>query len=183
MTSRYLLYYLYLYEHGKNYSNVMLTDVRDVLFQRDPFDFEFDNCLSCFLEDKEKTLSSCSTNSRWLRKGFGNYVLREIGNQMISCAGTTIGTRPSIMLYLEAMIDCLVNLRVHDWGIDQGVHNYILYKGLVKNVRFYENHQGPVLTMMYVNENQLRFNSSGFVINDMEVLSMFYISMIDTVLK
>jgi len=167
MSSRYLLYYLYLSEYGKNYSKIMLTDVRDVLFQRNPFDFDFDDCLCCFLEDKGKTISECWVHTEWIGQGFGDSALREIGDRMISCAGTTIGTRDYIMLYLEAMIAYLLKLQYHpSSGVDQGVHNYIIHKGLIKNVRFFENHYGPILTMMSVKENQLCFNNSGFLINE-----------------
>src|SRR5262249_3458368 len=36
---RYLLAYCYLGEYAEKHRNVMLTDIRDVIFQKDPFDF------------------------------------------------------------------------------------------------------------------------------------------------
>lgn len=162
---RYPLYYLYLSKYGKYYESIMLTDTRDVLFQANPFSFDFDG-LCCFLENEEKTIKSCEFNSNWILKGFGENALHDMGHQTISCSGTTIGTRSAIMLYLETMVDHLIQLKTQFRGIDQGVHNYILRKGLVEAVRFYDNHHGPVLTMHHTGEDKIRFNSDGYVINE-----------------
>lgn len=165
--NRYAIYYLYLSKYGEKYSNVMLSDVRDVVFQRDPFDFEFeDGSLNCFLEEGEKTIGSSEGNAQWIREGFGNNALGNIADKSISCSGTTIGSIDSIMAYLKAMINSFVQLKYHSWGIDQGVHNYIIYQGLVKNVKFYQNYRGPVLTMHYTNEEKLPFDSNGFLRNE-----------------
>ena len=162
---RYPLYYLYLSEYGKSYENIMLTDTRDVLFQADPFGFDFDG-LCCFLENEEKTINSCEFNSNWILKGFSEDALRDIGHEKISCSGTTIGTRSAVMRYLETMVDYLIQLKTQFMGIDQGVHNYILRKGLVGDVKFYDNHHGPVLTMHHTGEDKIRFDSDGYVINE-----------------
>lgn len=167
MAIRYPLYYLYLFTHGKSYANVMLTDVRDVLFQADPFDFAFDfDGLCCFLEDEEKTIGSCGFNSNWILTGFGEDALHQVGHQKITCAGTTIGTYSAVMNYLEIMVDYLIKLKAQCMGIDQGVHNYVIRKGLINNVRFYENHYSPVLTMHHTDKDKIRFNGDGYVINE-----------------
>lgn len=166
MGIRYPLYYLYLLEHGQHYENVMITDVRDVLFQRDPFDFDIGDNLCCFFEEEGKTLRTGDANAVWLRDGFGPHVLDAIGDRKISCAGTTIGSRSAMMQYLEGMIDNMIELKCHMWGIDQGVHNYILHSGLVENVKFYENYRGPVLTMHFSKDEKLRFDNNGYIIND-----------------
>ena len=165
--NRYAIYYLYLSKYGHKYANVMLSDVRDVVFQGDPFDFHFeDGSLNCFLEEGEKTIGESEGNAQWIREGFGEDALAKIADKSISCSGTTIGSIDSIMAYLKAMIDSFVQLKYHSWGIDQGVHNYIIYQGLVKNVKFYQNFSGPILTMHYTNEEKLRFDSNGYLRNE-----------------
>ncbi len=166
MGIRYPLYYLYLRKYGHDYTNVMITDVRDVLFQRDPFDFDIGDNLCCFFEEEGKTLRTGGVNADWLRDGFGPHVLDAIGDRQISCAGTTVGSRSAMMEYLERMIDNTIELKCHTWGIDQGVHNYILHSGLVKNVKFYENYRGPVLTMHFSKDDKLRFDENGYIINE-----------------
>ena len=52
---RFLMYYDFLLEHPK-YERVMMTDVRDVWFQQDPFTWmEGDKGLSCFEEAGGRT--------------------------------------------------------------------------------------------------------------------------------
>jgi hypothetical protein len=160
---RFFMYYLYLSEYGKDYDKVLLTDIRDVLFQRDPFEFDFPNGLCCFLEDV--SLRNCEYTSSWLRRAFGEYIIDEIGDRKVSCAGTTMGTRSAIMSYLETLIDYTLKSKLQRFGTDQAVHNYILYKDLVKGVKFYKNCDGPVFTMSYSKEENLQFDNQGFLLN------------------
>ena len=176
---RYLLYHNYLTEYIKNKMNddenkhnIMLTDVRDVVFQKDPFDFDINN-LCCFLEDKSQSINSCPYNSSWINDQFGHNVLDEIGSNIISCSGVTIGDYRSIIIYLETMIDCTNRLgkkAYNDQGIhDQGIHNYIIYhrENILKNkanLKLFENGKGPVFTMGYVKD--ILLNNNGFIIND-----------------
>lgn len=161
---RYLLYQKYL--SNNKYSNVMLTDVRDVTFQRNPFDFEFDN-LSCFLEDKRKTINSCNFNSNWIRQAYGSDTLSEIGSNSISCSGTTIGPYSSIVHYLDNMAYQIKGLgpKANIIGIDQGIHNYLIYENLI-DCKLFENYYGAVLTMGYSHTKDIHFNNEGFIINN-----------------
>lgn len=167
---RYFMYYHYLAARRGEYSNVMLTDVRDVLFQRDPFEFEFGDEICCFLEDKRKTIGSCRVNSKWIRGLFGPSVLREMADKRISCSGITIGGSERIVNYLEIMVKYLVRpglSRQHygGFGSDQGVHNYVVHHGLVPNLRLFPNESGPVLTMHHMREEDIRFSEDGFLVN------------------
>ena len=51
--SRYVMYYLYLLKNKQKYSKIMLADVRDVIFQLNPFDFDFNKKLYFFLEERK----------------------------------------------------------------------------------------------------------------------------------
>ena len=169
---RHILYRDYLIEYFKNNDNkdkynIMLTDTRDVLFQRDPFDFDINNSLCCFLEDKSKSISTCPFNSEWINYMFGKNVLDEIGSNMISCAGVNIGNYRSIMSYLTVMID-YINTLGNKAYIDQGIHNYIIHKNILGNkvnLRLFENGKGPVLTMQYMKDIDIIFNNDGLIIN------------------
>ena len=162
---RFPLYYLYLAQNRGRYANVMLTDVRDVIFQRDPFAFEFGDDLCVFIEDDRQKMEDCPYNSEWLKTGFGEDVLREIGNEIPSCSGTTIGGYQAIMEYLELMVDQMLQLKSHPSGMDQGVHNYLLYKQQLKNVRIFQNRLGPVFTMGKTVDLPTAFDDEGFVLN------------------
>jgi hypothetical protein len=162
---RYPLYYLYLARHQDKYARVMLSDVRDVVFQRDPFDFEFEAGLYFFLEDDREPIKNCPYNSMWLRTGYGEDTLRELGEEVASCSGTTIGRTAAVMQYLELMVDHMLRLKSHPAGIDQGVHNYLLYKNEIQDVTLVPNRRGPVFTMGKTVDLQTPFDAEGFVLN------------------
>lgn len=162
---RYPLYYLYLAERRGEYQNVMMADVRDVLFQRDPFDFEWPAELNLFLEDSRQPMKDCPFNSNWLRTGFGDDVLQAFGDKVASCSGITIGSYAAVMQYLELMIDHMINLNSHPAGIDQGVHNYLLYEGKLNGAHVFPNGAGPVLTMGKTVDLPTPLNDEGRVLN------------------
>ena len=145
---RFLRYYRLLSALPRtSFANVMLTDVSDVYFQSDPFGFEIGTSVNCFLEDTGETLSSEPANRSWLAAAYGEEVLAELGAQTISCSGVTIGSYEGILAYLRVMVSSLVRLRYQWHGIDQAVHNYVIYTGLVPGVKLVGNGDGPVLTL------------------------------------
>lgn len=162
---RFPLYYVYLH-HNPQYSNVTIADVRDVLFQRDPFSFQREKDLACFLEDDRTAIKNCEFNRAWITEGFGKDALHKVGDNVISCSGVTIGTRTAMMGYLEQMVDHMLRLKFHGNGIDQGVHNYILYNNRVPEVQLFKNGRGPVLTMGRTTDLPNRFDADGFLLND-----------------
>jgi hypothetical protein len=169
LSLRFPLYYLFLQNSPRKYSKIMLTDVRDVLFQVDPFNFNQENCLCCFLEDN--IIVNCPFNSKWIYDGFGDIVAKKFKNKRIICAGISIGSYPVIMDYLKKMIDYLMVLNnYNETGNDQAVHNYIVYEGLIKNIRLYENNNGPVLTMHYLKEQDLHINKEGLVVDNNNII-------------
>jgi hypothetical protein len=145
--ARHFWYFAYLSEHASRYRNVMLSDVRDVLFLGNPFDFEIGDHVNCFLEHETYRLRDQVNNRGWLVGGFGQSALDELGDRPISCAGVTIGTSSAVLGYLATTTRQLVELRRQFNGMDQGVHNYLLHKGLVPDARLLGNEDGPVLTV------------------------------------
>src|ERR1035437_8515521 len=92
LCARYFFFPSYLQECGGSYSQVMLTDVRDVLFQTDPFAFEMPDGLGVFFEDGSRNLGACPVNSHAMSQAFGQATLREMSGLPIACPGTIIGT-------------------------------------------------------------------------------------------
>ena len=145
--SRFFRYHRHLSKHSGAYANVMLTDVRDVFFQRDPFDVEFGNQLQCFLEDTRETIGTQPHNRKWLQAAFGGGILSELGERPIVCAGVTIGPQRLVASYLSVMVESLLKLRHQSVGLDQAVHNYILHRGLVPQAHLIPNGAGAVATL------------------------------------
>jgi hypothetical protein len=129
-TLRYLLAYCYLKRHGSRYQEVLLTDTRDVIFQKDPFDFVHRDILCCFMERKGAVITDSEMNVRWIKQGFGKDELERLSNKPIICSGVTIGSVAHIVNYLETFIRTIINcnVRAEIDGIDQGVHNYLIHE-------------------------------------------------------
>jgi hypothetical protein len=132
--SRFYKYLDFIQENKKRYKNILLTDTRDVLFQKNIFDeISKDPFIFFAEEDEDETIRSNSFNSNWIRLSFGEETLNKLGSNKIICAGTTIGSTDNIIVYLREMIKIFggikkTNHKAFYESIDQGVHNYIFYE-------------------------------------------------------
>ena len=162
---RYLLAYMHLKKNYGKYGNVMLSDTRDVIFQKDPFDF-YDGDLNYFLEREGVSIAESPVNAEWLAKGFGQEALSKLGRNPIICSGVTIGSSSGILGYLESFLDVIVSKDVpaHMRGMDQGIHNYLIHEKIVPG-EMHKNSDGPVLTLGLEDDIMFRngyiYNASG----------------------
>ena len=164
---RHLLYLQFLREHRHDYDQVFLTDCRDVYFQAGPFSWNPPKGVHFFLEEETHRIGQCPHNSRWIRSQFGQPVLDELAALAVSCAGTTFGDIESIMEYLSTMVALSMKaLSLREFDGDQGIHNYILRKGLLQNAAAHNNRSGPVMTLGAMRMANLRLNEKGLVINE-----------------
>jgi len=112
---------------------VLVCDVRDTFFQRDPFgpDAPPVDGLQVFQEHR------VMRTTHWLVKAPVEKCKKmKIFDKPMLCSGTTIGTRSAMLQYLEAMVkemrdwmkkdDCCCNKMNGD---DQSIHNYLFYSG------------------------------------------------------
>src|SRR5215475_155445 len=129
---RYSIYADYLRARPDRFDQVMLSDVRDVVFQRHPFEGITSPKCHFFLEGAEQTIGQDPTNSRWVR-GCGTAEQAEaVASCRISCSGITIGGTRAILAYLDQMADRIRNIpfRVYreiGHGYDQGIHNLLVH--------------------------------------------------------
>lgn len=125
--SRFYMYRDYLGAHAERFASVLITDVRDVAFQGDPFAVARPKAVSCAAEDQ--TIGQCGWNTGWLRSAYGEDVVRALADRTISCSGTTIGTVEGIRAYVDLVIgEAEGNPEAaRITGIDQGFHNYVLW--------------------------------------------------------
>ncbi len=127
---RYRHYRAWLAAHP-DVDGVLLTDVRDVVFQGDPFARPLEASLVLPLEDPLMTLGSETNNAEWLRSLYGVERWAELSDLPIACSGTVLGTRSGVQRYLDSMI---AELSAHATdgqlaGLDQGAHNALLHGG------------------------------------------------------
>lgn len=146
-----------------SHDRVFITDVRDVLFQGNPFDHPISSELEFFAEPKE--ILNCSYNTKKISKAFGEIEFLKLKNEKIICAGTTIGTKTGMIKYLNKMISVLTDYRERTGNVadDQAVHNFLIYNNHFENFKIYDTGNGPIATLHHLREGI--FNEAGQVIN------------------
>ena len=128
---RFFLIYHYLMEHPE-YDNVLCSDVRDVVFMRDPFkEFWF---TSYFDSDEEFILAAGENmlhrdqpgNMAWMTKSFRE-VQDFVENKEIICSGVIAGSRKAIQNLALSMYLMGRDLSATVWGVDQPVYNFLIH--------------------------------------------------------
>jgi hypothetical protein len=147
-------------------SQIMVTDLRDVLFQADPFSRPVDG-LEVFLEEPVQRLGSDRHNRRWLHDLYETSGIERIANEVVSCSGTVIGDRDAVLRYLDAMAREITRVQGR-WrrplgSHDQAVHNWLLYTAQLGSPRIVANGSGRVLTMGAM--TNLRHGDAGELLN------------------
>jgi hypothetical protein len=146
---RYFLYFRYLHTHKNVFSRVLLSDVRDVIFQSDPFRYAASQGLYFFM-DPSVCLGDEPLNVRWIKNLFGEEYCQIHGGERIFCSGTTLGDSLSMVAYLQKMCLTLIQVlprAVGQIGDDQAVHNFLLWEGHIPNPVVCENGENAVMTL------------------------------------
>ena len=170
---RYKIFLDFLRE--KEFDNILFCDSRDVYFQSNPFDYSYKGSINFFLEDKK--IGDCKFNSEWISKTYGEQVLTDLSEKIISCGGTILGTQNSMEKFLTLMINetskhkfkkrlkYILTFRRDKGGrgSDQAHGNFIAHKNLISNSYFYSNNNGPVATVYHL--KNIRFNKNYQLIN------------------
>lgn len=152
---RYGHYLHYLETQAPAADYVMLSDVRDVVFQDDPFK-HFNSIragsqpsaeLHVVLEAEHVTIGNEPFDSRWIRNLYGTKTLMQFHDKPVSCSGTTMGTAKGMRRYLAAMGREIAAQTRPLGSHDQGIHNYLLWSRRLDPVTVHANGYGPVLTL------------------------------------
>jgi hypothetical protein len=145
-----------------------VTDVRDVIFQSDPFADVPQQFLWVFQESDAYKIADDNTNSTWIRRAYGDNVFKKICDNGILCAGTTLGSTGLVVRYLERMCSELVRLTpliAGEFGFDQGALNYLCWTGRLPDAEIKRNFLGPVATLKLEREENFRFDADGRLLN------------------
>jgi len=130
---------------------LLLCDFRDVLFQKNIENYDFNDIdLFGFLEGI-KINQELACNTPWLKKLeeiFNESFYEKISNENVICCGTTIGSINSIKQYVDLMCYYISKYNIYT-NLDQGIHNYLFYlnkfNGL--NVKLLSNDDNLVNTV------------------------------------
>ncbi len=152
---------------GGSFDRILLSDVRDVYFQSDPFESLPPQGLSVSVEDPSYTVATEYWNARWIKAAFGPDVLAEIGDNRVTCAGVTFGDAGAILSYVQAMVQQLLSMRLRAFigQGDQGLHNYLVWTGQLGEVHHMESMRSPIVTLNGVAYSELQFGPDARLVN------------------
>jgi len=162
---RFLFYLKYLVNNPDKYKNVMLTDIRDVVFQKNIFDELEDDKIYYFLEDASEVFRTSQLNHKWCLHANGPEITNQIIDENVSCAGITMGSYKQVinyLLYIQSRLKFRDDLQ---WGLDQGLHNAYIYTIPNKSARVVPNTQAMILTLGAC--KSFKRDSNGGMINDL----------------
>lgn len=162
----YLDHLLAALDRGVLPRRILMSDVRDVLFQGDPFAFDGAE-LDVFYENESVAIGECKFNGYFVYRAFGDEILRELEAQPICCSGTTIATGRGAIDYLIEMRNVMaaVSDRAASGFVDQAAHNIITHRRLVDGLRVHSNGD-HVLTLHHVGHERMRIEASGLIVDE-----------------
>lgn len=110
----------------KEYTHVITTDTRDVIFQKNPSDWLFDNCMSAFLVCSSEGIRY--KNEPWGNKNlhdtFGPYFHNILKENMIYNVGTIAGNFEFVRDLMLMIFQMSVNRPIPI--VDQAVFNFLI---------------------------------------------------------
>lgn len=156
--ARFVHYADWLNECTQCTDGVILTDVRDAYFQRDPF-------VSAVIQNQQYPLMVFEEdpeldNTDWLtqtpvKSCRGIEVAKQISKTRMLCSGSTMGNREGILEYLSVMKEEFDYWKTRDEcrlggsGDDQSIHNYLYYTGRFKIAISIPYRTGPINVVGY----------------------------------
>jgi hypothetical protein len=129
-TYRFELIANYLRSRVDRYDEMLISDVRDVVFQRHPFDGITGKACHFFLENEDWTIGREPTNMRWMQVFLSADQVAKIRDCPISCCGVSLGGMSAMMTYLDRMAAHLqaVPLQIRRrHGADTVFHNLMAH--------------------------------------------------------
>lgn len=155
--------YFYYQEFLKNFDRFdrcLITDCRDVIFQRSPFDFCGWDRFNFFYALEERVIGDCSMNARWIAQRYGMGILHTMAGEVISCAGTVYGKKDAIRNYVSKMCSHLENAP-KIYGLDMAAHNYIIRQDRIEGQRAFLNGLSPIMTIHYMAHESIQRTLNG----------------------
>jgi hypothetical protein len=124
------------------YDQVLVSDVRDVVFQSDPFaGLEGQTC-QFFLEGDKRTIGNEPTNMVYMRSFLPPDQVKAIEPFRISCCGVVLGSAQAMMAYLTQMAAELAAVPLkarRKIGADTAFHNRMAHLTHAVPVELVEN--------------------------------------------
>lgn len=166
---RHFLYYDYLLKHGSKFEKVLITDVKDVVFQNNPFNVTIEEKIYVAVENISILIEGCKCTSKWIRKGYGDEIVEVMKKKEVICAGTTLAPVTLMKRYLLRLIQEFSVVKEVYRCADQAMHNVLLHQNKIGPVFKCYNFKGPILTVgtepsYFLNKQRQLIDEKGVII-------------------
>ena len=129
-THRYEFYTRIARQNLDRYDEMMVTDTRDVIFQRNPFVDLTSPACHYYVEHPTRTIGEEPTNLRWAKLFLPPDEAAALSRQRVSCCGIVIGGMVAMNAYLARMAADLRAVPLRDrrlGGADTSLHNRLVF--------------------------------------------------------
>lgn len=147
--------------------HVLLSDVRDVVFQEDPFK-GVTSGLYLGMESDELTIATEPFDRDWILDAYGEDVLRKIGDMQISCSGVTLGDLSSIRRYVDLIIRESLGIpfrKMKKKIYDQAFHNKLLHFNELGQVKLCQPLESRIATLGCMKTEKFVLSDQGHLLN------------------
>jgi hypothetical protein len=165
--TRYFHYDDYLARHA-GYTHVLLSDVRDVVFQQDPFR-DLGAGLHLGMESPALTIATEPFDRDWMLDAYGEAMLQRIGDRQVSCSGVTLGDTASMKTYIAQVLQETMRLpfsKMKTRIYDQAFHNKLLHCGELGATELCQPLQSLIATVGCLNASQFSLSRDGQLLNE-----------------
>jgi hypothetical protein len=129
-THRYEFYARIARQNRDRYDEMMVTDTRDVLFQRNPFAGLTSSACHYYLEHATRTIGEEPTNLSWAKLFLPAEQAAAVSRNRVSCCGIVIGGMAAMDVYLARMAADLRAVPLRDrrrGGADTALHQGLAF--------------------------------------------------------
>lgn len=105
------------------YRQVLLADVKDVVFQARFFESSMEEKVCLFAD--VNPYGSCYWNDRWYKEGYGKAAFAQVVGRQPVCVGTILGTQQAVLSMLNEFTAFMA--RSPRWRVEQAIFNYMLH--------------------------------------------------------
>lgn len=158
---RYFNIYNILINENMKYNKILISDLVDVIFQEDPFNFEINGLYTAGEQSilSDTSNSSSILNMKWIRQYNLDLNYENFNNKYVICCGTIIGYHDDIIEYLKFYNS--INLNFNN---DQAVINIYIYN-FNKHLIPIDYDKSKILTLDKIKFDDLKLNEKGQIVN------------------
>ncbi len=118
----------------KGYKHILLADIRDVVFQANPFEnLPDEDCIYAFMEDAGVPIHIEPHHIKMIDRMYGPGSVEKFTDKNIICSGTILGTANVLNEWLQVFNERLLALQkvnpsvCYEMLLDQVIANYVFY--------------------------------------------------------